>query len=261
MNIVFATIGVSLILLSVRWLVVWLAGSAGASILLAWWVMPPTTWFHLSFSLLTGFLLAIVAHTVRIRTHTELENVEMSLREAGLRKRQEERFRDLLEAAPDAILITDRASRVLIINEQTERTFGYTRLELLGWQLEDLLPGGAVHDERAGVLGRPHQHGVRKNGSELPVEIRVGKMGGDDTGGTILIVRDISERVALQEHIHQAQKMEALGVLAGGIAHDFNNILAGIVAHSEIVGDDLAEDAQSRRNLNEVFQGADRAGH
>lgn len=258
-NIVFCIIGVSLVLLSVRWMAVFGVSATVTTAGLAWHSMPPSTWFHLSFSVLTGLLLAVVAHTIRIRTYKKLQNVEMSLREAALRKREEERFRDLLEAAPDAILITDRRSRILIINEQTERTFGYTREELLGRKLEDLLPGGAVQDERAGVLGRPSQRGVRKDDSELPVEIRVGKMGGEDIGGTILIVRDISERVALQEQIHQAQKMEALGVLAGGIAHDFNNILAGIVAHSEIVSDDLAEDAASRRNLNEVFQGADRA--
>ena len=258
-NIVFCIIGVSLVMLSVRWMAVYTASVTMTAAGLAWHLMPPATWFHLTFTVATALVLAALAHTIRIRTYTKLENVEMLLREAALRKREEERFRGLLEAAPDAILITDRQSRILIINEQTEKTFGYTREELLGRKLEDLLPGGAVHDERAGVLGRPHQHGLREDGTEFPVELRVGKMGGEDMGGTVLIVRDISERVALQEQIHQAQKMEALGVLAGGIAHDFNNILAGIVAHSEIIGDDLAEDAPSRGSLDEVFQGADRA--
>ncbi|MEQ8221223.1 MAG: response regulator [Candidatus Eremiobacterota bacterium] len=79
---------------------------------------------------------------------------------------------------------------------------------------------------------------------------------------TVLVVkfiRDITEKVKLQNQLLQSQKMEALGTLAGGIAHDFNNILGSIFINTELVMDDIGEDIKSRKNLEEILIAANRA--
>jgi PAS domain S-box-containing protein len=107
--------------------------------------------------------------------------VSSAIRDITDRKRQEDRFRSLLESAPDAIVIVDAAGRIVLINAQTERLFGYTRDELVGQWVEALLPerlrphhpqqrqayfaGPRVRS--MGALGRDLL-GLRKDGTEFP---------------------------------------------------------------------------------------------
>ena len=78
--------------------------------------------------------------------------------------------------------------------------------------------------------------------------------------GIVVNSRDITRTFKLETKLQQAQKMEAIGTLAGGIAHDFNNILFPIIGFAEMAMDDLPEDSPLRENLNEILQGATRAG-
>lgn len=77
--------------------------------------------------------------------------------------------------------------------------------------------------------------------------------------GIVVSSRDVSERIALEQQFHQAQKMEAVGQLAGGIAHDFNNLLTAIAGYSELVLDSEELSAGLRSDVDEIRRAAGRA--
>ncbi len=140
-------------------------------------------------------------------------------REGELVRKAEERFRGLLEAAPDAIVIIDEAGAMQLVNAQAEQLFGYPREELIGETLELLVPersrAGHVHLRStffANPTTRPMGRGlelciVRKDGSELPVEITLGAV---ETNAGVLVsaaVRDIREHKRLVEELEQRGRL------------------------------------------------------
>ena len=126
-------------------------------------------------------------------------------------RRSEQRFRALLESAPDGVVIADADGRIVLVNEQTEELFGYRREELLNKPIETLLPkrdresyGGHrtayIADPEAG----PMDIGVdlivrRKNGTEFPVDISLSTMNTEDGRLAIAFVRDTTERARVEE--------------------------------------------------------------
>lgn len=122
----------------------------------------------------------------------------------------EEKFRALLESAPDAILLVDTAGRIALVNTQTERVFGYSRAELLGQPVEILVPerfrnNHPVH--REGYAREPHVRamgegrelfGLRKDGTEFPVEISLSPLTTGTERYVISAVRDVNRRKAAE---------------------------------------------------------------
>ncbi|MGW2637159.1 PAS domain S-box protein [Streptomyces sp. NPDC001348] len=127
----------------------------------------------------------------------------------------EERFRGLLEAAPDAMVIVDDTGIIKLVNAQTEALFGYRREELLGRPVELLVPNrfrahhtrhrdGYAANRQVRPMGAGLElHGLRKNGSEFPVEISLSPM---ETADGLLVsaaVRDVSDRKAAEARINE----------------------------------------------------------
>ena len=131
--------------------------------------------------------------------------------------REHMRFRELLEAAPDAIIEVDQEGRIVLLNKATEVLFGYSREELLGQQVEMLVPqevraGHHLHRRQywAHPATRPmgtglRLEGQRKDGSKVPVEISLSPVQFEEGFRVSAIIRDVSERRHVEEKLRAVQ--------------------------------------------------------
>lgn len=216
---------------------------------------------------------------------SELREANLSLeREVAERKQAEETFRGLLESAPDAIVVVDTRGVVQLVNSQTEKMFGYDRAEIVGQPVEVLAPrrfrkSHARHREGYMVEhpARPmgiglDLFGLRKNGSEFPVEISLSPMKTEEGLLISAAIRDVTQRKLIEadvqklnEDLHQrAAQLEAanreLESFSYSVSHDLRAPLRGIDGFSmallEDYGDQLPPEAQDY--LNRVRSAAQR---
>ncbi len=192
----------------------------------------------------------------RVRQRTaELESSNESLRKAlDDHKRAEEhlrrsegRFNNLLESAPDAMIVANRAGQIVFANGVAERMFGYQREELLDQRMDMLMPERFRAEpgrSPAEFFASPRTRSMgatrdlfarRKDGSEFPIEVSLAPVEGEEEMLVSASIRDVSERKELEERLQQSQKMDAVGRLAGGVAHDFNNLLTVINGYSNLL--------------------------
>ena len=184
------------------------------------------------------------------------------------RKLAEERIRQqasLLDKAQDAILVCDLKHQILYWNKGAERIYGWPLEEVLGRNIEDVLPAGDSKN-----AGQPHaafednewnsevRH-TTKNGEPIIVVSRWTFVRNERQRPDYILITntDITEQRRSEEHLLRAQRMESIGTLAGGIAHDLNNILSPILMSVEMIQLN-SPDAETARWLGMIRENSER---
>jgi PAS domain S-box-containing protein len=193
---------------------------------------------------------------------TARKRAEEALRES------EERYRSVTESAPDPMVVYDMEGRVSYLNPAFTRLFGWTLDELRGKTI-DYVPQDCTADTMEKIeqvkLGQPfyafETRRVSTSGRQIDISMSAAILR-DRSGrpqGSVITLRDITDRKHFEEQLRQAAKMEAIGRLASGVIHDFNNILTAIIGFSNLLLQASRGDDQSYHRLLQIGRAADRA--
>ncbi|QPF92161.1 PAS domain S-box protein [Bradyrhizobium commune] len=185
------------------------------------------------------------------RDMTEARHADEALRES------EQLARNIVETALDAFVQTDERSTILNWSSRAEELFGWRREEALGKNAVDLTVAESERERvklglarfldsaSSQTLNRRRELMVRRrDGKEFKAELSVTALRRREGILFNVFYRDLTDKIASEERIRQAEKMEAVGQLTGGVAHDFNNILTVITGTIEILADAVAKEPE-----------------
>lgn len=226
--------------------------------------------FNGLFAELLLFMAALAGYLIARNIRQKITRIQQS----------EEQYRELVQSVHSIILRWDRFGTIVFVNAYGLQVFGYEEGEITG---KPVLGTIVPESEQGGrdlrvlmedILLFPDRYNnnvnqnMCKDGHLVWVEWKNSVVRGDD-GRVVEIYSvgtDITERIQaeveqkrLQEHLHQAQKMDVIGQLSGGIAHDFNNMLAGIIASAEVLKRRLKDDERNLKPVATILQAAHRS--
>ena len=184
-------------------------------------------------------------------------------------RESEDQLRAVSDAAHDGIILMDDRGNIVRWNAAAERMFGYTREEIVGRALHrHIVPDRYHADFHAAfphfqATGQGRFIGVtrelaalHKDGHEFPVEVAFSVTQLQGRWHAVGIVRDISERKRMEQQLHQAQKMDAIGQLTGGVAQDFNNLLGVLIGNLDLVRERLVDDPEALELIDAALDAA-----
>jgi len=185
----------------------------------------------------------------------------------------ERRYRTLFESAGDSIFLL-HGNRIIDCNSKTLEMFGCAREQIIGLPISRFHPFRQPDGSDSLVKGKEKNTAalagksqffewrhVRFDGTFFDAEVSLTRIELAGEGYLLAMVRDISERKRLEEQLRQAQKMEAVGILAGGVAHDFNNILSTIVGYGSLLQMKLKEEGLLKGYVERILGASERAAN
>jgi PAS domain S-box-containing protein len=210
------------------------------------------------------------------RKYLKPEITQQTIRELSRKKSRaeqalrdsEQRYRDLINTAPDLICTVDLEGRFTSLNPAFTAIHGWPISEWLGKPFQRLVhPEDRLRAEAAfadALQGKMpaivEARCLTSSGGYVHVEVTsTPQVREGNVVGVLAIVHNVTERKHLEEQYRQAQRMEAVGTLAGGVAHDFNNLLTAIMGFSELLVDGLREDEGHCQLAREIRRAGDRA--
>lgn len=178
--------------------------------------------------------------------------------------RSEERYRSLIAAAHDGIISMDQEGRIVLFNDAAQRIFLRSAREMLGRSPEDLMPEDYRGKHREGmegmlagaartIMGRTvEMKGIKKDGEIFPVDLSLSVSGNNGDLLVTGIIRDITERRAMQDQLINSEKLATVAIIAGSIGHEINNTVAGLMGYAELLRAD-PDNGRLVRKSAEVF--------
>lgn len=171
----------------------------------------------------------------------------------------------LLDAIPDAVLMSDAKGVITRANLAAGTLFGYEPATLIGESVNKLMPKslsdqhdgfmqGYLSTGKARIIGRGRAvEGLRREGQVFPLHLSIGRA---DYGGAthfVAILHDMSARIAAEEALARSARLDAIGQMTGGISHDFNNILTVVIGNLELLQARVA-DHEAQEMLGDALE-------
>jgi len=199
---------------------------------------------------------------------TDVKRAEQELVLNQALRQSEEKYHRIVETMTEGVWILDHDDRTTFINQQMSAMLGYSVEQMLGRHVLDFKDEEArplalqkLERRRRGITEQYDSTFQTSDGRRLTVLISTRPLWDGDGryAGTLGIITDITERSLLEERLHQANKMEAIGRLAGGVAHDFNNLLTVINGYSDLLLRSLSAGDRIHAQLTDIRSAGQRA--
>ncbi len=209
---------------------------------------------------LTGLIFLLRPLSGRVLIHVDALQQEITAKENALQQQrvveekllnEKERLNVTLRSIGDGVITTDLDGAIVLINKITEQLTGWSQQDAAGCQVQEIFN---IINEKT---GRPCDNPVRevlntgkivglanhtvliaKDGSQYNIEDSGAPIFNKESEiiGTVIVFRDVTEKMKNSKELLKVEKLESVGILAGGIAHDFNNMLVAILGNIELAG-------------------------
>jgi PAS domain S-box-containing protein len=195
--------------------------------------------------------------------------IQCNIRDITERAQAKGRLRlmaDILDVEPTSVVVHDADGGILYGNRKAYELHGYSPEEFLRLNLRDLLSVEA-RELMPARLRQVYESGqacyevshLRKDGSTFPLRVHARTAEWEGRPVILSVQTDLTERTQMENQLRQAQKLEAIGLLAGGVAHDFNNILMAQLGYCELMKSSLRDEDPLARDLAQIRACAERA--
>ncbi len=221
-------------------------------------IMPTETYMNASSAFIPSWILGI---TFLFSLGLGVLTRKSMLHNKGMRA-SEERFRTVVENAGDAFFLVSQDGKIIDVNQQACIDLQYSKEELTSMNIKEIdekpnvdLVRDKINSEDAASITFESTH-KRKDGSIIPVEIRISLIEIKDEEFFLCLSRNISESKKLQELENRNQRLKTAGEVAGQVAHDFNNLLAPLIAYPEFIHELLGDNHPAKEYVTKIEKSA-----